>query len=1003
MQVSSDIGQDLGKENRFVLAFNIIKLSLRNTRRNPRRSLILATGLILSIAILSGTFSYVDTSSAALISRSMDNLPVDFSMNFLNRSATAENVSEVLTSLESLPEIDLFESVDPIIGGFPFTLSFRYGFAISSDSNYELNTYHPDAEGSYDSAFAFGLTEKYLNRRNSPFSATIDTDINSISMNEILVSKTLAVRNDWKIGDTVNISYAYGEATPNLRIIMGNSMNLTISGFVDVDLGMMVGNLKAYVPEVDLDDDLVSLISFQSFSADMFFINWENMIEFTSSHGNMMRFIHGIHMSLDPEKLGSEVEVVEAQLLNVEIKIASQFPDLIVNNFAYEELQKIEERLIGYRLFILYFSLPGILLGFVFTLYVNELTLEQRKKEIGILRLRNTHTSVIQYIVGLEVFIISLIGTIIGFVIGTGTGYILSKMEVLQNYSLNSINSIFKGLGESDLSYNEMVENLSSDSIASSIFIGLLLSSLLTFLFIRKISKLRLYQEIQRSDIRTDPLWKRYYIDIAIISLVLLVQILSGVGFNPIPSFAQALYDLIVPLFSWIGYTLVGLRMIIWMLSKLNKIILRVFRKFIGSPGIAVARSLIRNRYKLSSPILVLLLSMSLIFTVANISTTFNNQAELESAYAVGADIRIQFPALDQLEFKTSDFAEKINNIPGLHSTEIFITLFDFGNRLSLAIVMDPIEFLEVAYFRDDFFYYDSPQESLTALGESEGGLGMILSFNLGFPFADSPTDISKGPPSFDQNDTIPFTRFREEYEIPIFDIAVRFPGLSDLVGRPSEDLPYVLMNHKFFTEPLPGQDEAISEAVLNATHMFIDVDESILSVNEAKEKVLEVYDGFDASYVLGIRTIDDYSEEFFELGDLLLGLTQLEFIAITLLLLLTEYLYVLSELDKKEKEYAILMGMGWRSKTIQHFITSQIVFISTFSIIISLIFAPFVTAAYIPLLSTLFLFEIEATILSTTAMIIGSVIVILSSLISIVHGFSKTSKTNIAEALRGI
>lgn len=577
-------------------------------------------------------------------------------------------------------------------------------------------------------------------------------------------------------------------------------------------------------------------------------------------------------------------------------------------------------------------------------------------------------------------------------------GYILSKMEGIRTLSSFTI----KNFQNVDLSIFEMLENLSRDSILGTLFIGVLLSTILTILFVRRIARLELYQEIRRSSIREIPFWQKYYVDVTIVVIVTIIQLLAIQGFNLIPSFVDDLYNMLVPLLSWVGFTLLAIRISIYIINKQQYRIKNYLSKKYGTSGIAIGKSLVRNYRKLIAPIFVLLLALSLTLTVANVTDTFNNQAQLEANYAVGADIRIQFPDAQQLEFRTSDFKKIINNIPGISATEIFITLFDFG-RPALAVVIDPIEFSNIAYFRDDFFYYDTPEESLTKLGESEDGLGMILSFNLGFPFADGYDDISRGPPTFDQNDTIPFSRSNVNYKIPIFDIAIRLPGLSDLVGRPSEDLPFLIMNNQFFTEPLENQSKALAPELQNATHMFIDVDENVISIEEAEQKIMEEYEKLDVAYGIAVRTVEDYEEEFFELGDLLLGLTQLEFLTMAILLILTQFLYVLSEHDFREKEYAILMGMGWKPEQIRAFLATQISFIAILGVVMALIISPFITYSYIPSLSNLFQFSIDDVIFSGIAMAMVIVLVFMSTRYAIKKGGQYARKTDIAEVLRGI
>ena len=179
----------------------------------------------------------------------MDNLSVDLSMNYIDRSADIDNVTEILDALDILPEVELYKSIDPIIGGFPFSINQRLGFAISNGSDYDLNYYLPDAQGSFLSAFAFGLTGDYLNLKNSPFRFVGD-NLDEIKEDEVLISKSIADQLDINIGDLVNASYAYGFAHPNLVIPAGNSLKLKVKGLVEVDLGLMLDNLEAYIPEI---------------------------------------------------------------------------------------------------------------------------------------------------------------------------------------------------------------------------------------------------------------------------------------------------------------------------------------------------------------------------------------------------------------------------------------------------------------------------------------------------------------------------------------------------------------------------------------------------------------------------------------------------------------------------------------------------------------------------------------------------------------------------------
>jgi len=179
---------------------NNLRLALRNARRNKRRSFIIASGIILSIGVISSVFAYVDTSSNQLVSRSMDDLPVDLSINFANRSSTISNVTEILDSIQGMPESKILEATDPIIGGGPFELNSQTGFVVAKDSNFTLSPFQENANPEYIPTFGFGLTREYLNRRNSPFTV-IETVTDLLQPDQVWMSHSTAVANNFPINE----------------------------------------------------------------------------------------------------------------------------------------------------------------------------------------------------------------------------------------------------------------------------------------------------------------------------------------------------------------------------------------------------------------------------------------------------------------------------------------------------------------------------------------------------------------------------------------------------------------------------------------------------------------------------------------------------------------------------------------------------------------------------------------------------------------------------------
>ena len=182
-------------------------LAWRNTRRNKRRTFILAFGLIVSVSILTGIFAYIDATNAALIQRSIEDLDVDLSINFSNRSTTSNEIHKMKEHIENYSKADIISQAERIVGGGPYNGFFKSGFLIDDKAieNASSAIGNPNGEGS----FVFGVDLSYFNLTQSIFSFLNGSD-SVLTDNVVLVSKPLAEEKNWNIGQNLTIGLSRG-------------------------------------------------------------------------------------------------------------------------------------------------------------------------------------------------------------------------------------------------------------------------------------------------------------------------------------------------------------------------------------------------------------------------------------------------------------------------------------------------------------------------------------------------------------------------------------------------------------------------------------------------------------------------------------------------------------------------------------------------------------------------------------------------------------------------
>jgi hypothetical protein len=321
-----------------------------------------------------------------------------------------------------------------------------------------------------------------------------------------------------------------------------------------------------------------------------------------------------------------------------------------------------------------------------------------------------------------------------------------------------------------------------------------------------------------------------------------------------------------------------------------------------------------------------------------------------------------------------------------------------------LVVGIEPELFHKVSYFQEDFFLFQSPENTLKELSKIEGGMGLIVSFALNYPYAEGYNDPTLGPSVFQRNENITFSLERpyqeKTYQIRILDIAQRFPAIAEMVGKVEEDIPFVITDTRFLLEPLPGQSRALLDNV-NASHFFIKTDSNV-DLEEVAESINAIYQSnYPHTYSLVMETIDDHLGKQYRLGSLLVGLTELEFILVLIVLLFILFLYLFSSMKQQEREFATLSAIGWPVNLSIRFIWFSLLLIWLLSSFLALFMSFICTYVYIPLLSDLLLFSLSQYSVNWIAWLLAEGVLTLSLLICLTISWYRLKSSPTALILR--
>ncbi|MFW9928975.1 MAG: FtsX-like permease family protein, partial [Candidatus Thorarchaeota archaeon] len=777
-------------------------LSIKMLIRNKRRALVMSLGITLAIALVVGVFSYIDYSQNQVIERSVSNISIDMSVFQPSGSTNSNELSDFQNYLSSYQYPSFIKSTELILGTASIGVN-RPGALVGTGDNLSINfgggfRDNPGAgltgaNISIRPATILAFNESYFENFPEIFKLSSNDSV-ELSNSTIYVSQPLAASLDLFEGSTLNVSIQTLSFPGGISLDTYKAFN--VSGIVNVDRSAYQNAINSFIPQ-DLQSSGGFGRAFQTFSELIVFMNLNTFQTFVTNNNQIN--INVLQMKLDHNQLGADVQSILTQINQLENYISLQYFDSTIISNLVDQINLQADQLNNLRLTLLYLAIPSIFIGFYLTKYATDLVLMERKKELTAFRAKSLSQVQIRNYIVIESFATAGIGTVLGLLIGWIASIVLNNLR-------------------SDLSQFNLV--ISQESILLALATGIILSILSGINTARSVMNISIIEGLHEINSKKVVFWKKFYLDYLLLGIGIIFTLMNYLDFNPIPGFAQAAFNLIVPLCAWVGFALFLVRILETIIIKLEPILSEVLSKVLGEIGFLIGKDVSRKPGRVSQLTIILILILSFGVIIGTLSDTYSVNDAQQAQFMVGSDLRVQLPSINQLTFNVSDFQQKITStIPDLQMTPIYIQTVALGRFSVVLIGIDLNTFLNVATFSNSYLKSGNSQEMLNSLKYDPNNPKIVISNTIANPIVSSDGGrfnfqqrFQSQFSSLDIGNQVPVRINSQLINVTIVDIAYYFPAILDVLNLQSSNVNFAIVDYKLLSEPITGLNGTITQ-----------------------------------------------------------------------------------------------------------------------------------------------------------------------------------------------
>jgi len=403
----------------------------------------------------------------------------------------------------------------------------------------------------------------------------------------------------------------------------------------------------------------------------------------------------------DPTKAGIFVDTLRRRM-------EKQFPgEIVITNNLADSILQAQKDVLWAKLLFLFLGMPGVTLAAYLSKYATDLLTGPQRQEIGLLRARGATPRQIMLVMGAASFLIALVGTVLGLIVGLGTTTALFGISAIAPAALS----------------------LYSRSILYAFAAGLLLTGVAAFLPIRATLRQEISHERRQAEHEAkSPLWARTYLDVVnlIIAGVIFWITRNGGGFKPAgdtgTSLSLGFYVFLGPFFLWVGLTLLMNRLLAGGISRGAGVIQKILRRVFGDLGYMAGRSIARRAQKIASAVIIVSLALSFGISLSIFINTYQVQKAVDARYKLGSDIKLT-TASGPLQ-PTTAFTKDIGAVPGVASVSPVVSAQAYvGSNLQTVFGIDTQSYLLATGSADSFFASGSAAQAMQDLANVPNGV----------------------------------------------------------------------------------------------------------------------------------------------------------------------------------------------------------------------------------------------------------------------------------------
>lgn len=313
--------------------------------------------------------------------------------------------------------------------------------------------------------------------------------------------------------------------------------------------------------------------------------------------------------------------------------------------------------LIRYVLIVIDFImiLPVVILSIYFLIFGLDLSLEERKREVAILKVQGANSRQIFGLFAVESFILFAAGLTIGYFLSIVAAWFINSSIGFMNFDL-SLSAL-----------NDLVRFHQDALVASVLIVGLIV--LISVIVKAKgFIKQEVSEGVQKTKQRKKGIIQVSYIDMilfvfgvisaikVILDKVFDLNEINGFRLGFSPGWDTFIFVFLGTISLWVGGALAGPRISQWIALKTERIFLRLF--FLKDVALII-KSGLRRRGDTAKLVLIIVLTLSVATLAAVQGLTDQRNSERNLEYQIGADFKVTMS-------NKGDFSDQLENITGI-------------------------------------------------------------------------------------------------------------------------------------------------------------------------------------------------------------------------------------------------------------------------------------------------------------------------------------------------